>query len=65
MRVSTYMATKHENLEKRQWWLNELESLGITTKGKRISEYNDQNEISSLTKNIKQTLYQEYKKAFI
>jgi hypothetical protein len=59
------MATKHENLEKRQWWLNELESLGITTKGKRISEYNDQNEISSLTENIKQTLYQEYKKAFI
>jgi hypothetical protein len=59
------MATKHENLEKRQWWLNELESLGITTKGKRISEYNDQNEISSLTENIKQALYQEYKKAFI
>jgi hypothetical protein len=59
------MAIKHENLEKKQWWLNELESLGLTTKGKKINEYNDQNEISSLTENIKQALYQEYKKAFI
>jgi hypothetical protein len=65
MKVSNYIATKCENFEKEQWWLNELESLGITTKGKKINEYNDLNEISSLTENIKQALYQKYKKVFI
>lgn len=53
------MNTKTEHLEKKQWWLNELESLGISPK--KTNELNDQKEISNLTENIKQTLYQDYK----
>jgi soluble P-type ATPase len=52
-------------LEKRpadeeEWHLlKELESLGI--EAKRISEFNDKQELQNLVENIKQTLYQEYK----
>ncbi len=53
------MATKDEHPERHGWWLNELESLGITTK--RTNELNDLNELRSLTDNIKRAFYQEYK----
>ncbi len=45
------MATKNEHPETYDWWLNELESLGISTK--RTNELNDLNEIRALTENIK------------
>jgi hypothetical protein len=45
MRCLTVMATKEEHPEL-GWWLNELESLGISAN--RINELNDLNEISSL-----------------
>jgi DNA repair ATPase RecN len=46
-------------LDKKQWWLNELESLGISPK--KTNQLNDKKEISNLAENIKQTLYHEYK----
>jgi hypothetical protein len=53
------MATISEHPERYGWWLNELDSLGISTK--RINELNDLKEISNLTENIKQAFYQDYK----
>jgi hypothetical protein len=52
------MAAKDEHPERYGWWLNELESLGVSSK--RINELNDLKEISSLAENIKQGFYQEY-----
>jgi hypothetical protein len=53
------MATKDEHPERNGWWLNELESLGITTK--RTNELNDLKELRSLSHNIKRAFCQEYK----
>ena len=53
------MATKNEHTESYGWWLNELDSLGVTAK--KTNELNDINEISNLTQNLKQDLYREYK----
>ena len=38
-------------LDKKQWWLNELESLGISPK--KTNQLNDKKEISNLAENIK------------
>jgi DNA repair ATPase RecN len=56
MATATYEC---EYLDKKQWWLNELESLGISPK--KTNQLNDKKEISNLAENIKQTLYHEYK----
>jgi hypothetical protein len=48
-----------EYFDKKQWWLNELESLGISPK--KTNQLNDKKEMSNLAENIKQTLYHEYK----
>ena len=40
-----------EYLDKKQWWLNELESLGISPK--KTNQLNDKKEISNLAENIK------------
>jgi hypothetical protein len=53
------MATRSEHPEKYGWWLNELESLGVSTK--RMNEFNDLKEISTLTENIKHAFYMDYK----
>jgi hypothetical protein len=53
------MAAISEHPERYGWWLNELDSLGISTK--RINELNDLKEISNLTENIKQAFYQDYR----
>jgi hypothetical protein len=53
------MVTISEHPERYGWWLNELDSLGISTK--RMNELNDLKEISNLTENIKQAFYQDYK----
>jgi hypothetical protein len=56
------MATKQENLQEDTWWLNELESLGLSPKVR--NELNDIQEMSSLTENLKQIFYQAYKDAY-
>ena len=54
------MATKKERPEKYGWWLNELESLGVSPKV-CSNELNDKQEVSDLAENLKQVFYQEYK----
>ena len=53
------MAIKNEHPEKYGWWLNELESLGVSPKV--CNELNDMQEVSNLTEILKQTFYQQYK----
>jgi hypothetical protein len=56
------MSTKKEYSDRYGWWLNELDSLGIIPK--KTNELNDKQEISDLSENIKQILYQDYKTAY-
>ncbi|HZB98778.1 MAG TPA: hypothetical protein VE226_02115 [Nitrososphaeraceae archaeon] len=56
------MATKQENPQKDSWWINELESLGVSVKVR--NELNDTQETSNLAENLKQTFYQSYKDAY-
>jgi hypothetical protein len=56
------MATKQENPQEDNWWLNELESLGVRVKV--INDLNDIRETSNLAENLKQILYQAYKDAY-
>ena len=51
-----------EAKRKRGYWNSELKSLGIDAKKK--NELNDDKELASLTENIKQTYYQDYKTAY-
>jgi hypothetical protein len=53
---------KAEHPEKYDWWLNELDSLGINTSQK--SGLDNQKEASDLTDAVKQTLYEEYSQAY-
>ena len=53
------MATMREHPERYRWWINELESLGISVK--KINEFNDLDEIRDLTEIIKQDKYIDYK----
>ena len=48
--------------ERYGWWLNELDSLGISTLEK--NGINNNGEASDLTDAVKQTLYEEYLKAY-
>lgn len=43
-------------------WVAELKSLGIASK--RKNELNDAQELHTLSDNIKETMYQEYKTAY-
>ncbi|HYX55572.1 MAG TPA: hypothetical protein VE818_05395 [Nitrososphaeraceae archaeon] len=56
------MFTKKEHPQKYGWWISELSSLGI----KRIkrNDMNDRKEITDLTQNIKQALFQEYRTVY-
>jgi hypothetical protein len=56
------MSTKKEHPEKYGWWISELDSLGI--KSMRRNDMNDRKEITDLTENIKQTLFEEYKAVY-
>jgi hypothetical protein len=56
------MSTKTEYSDRYGWWLNELDSLGIIPK--KTNELNDKQEISDLSENIKQILFQDYKTAY-
>jgi hypothetical protein len=53
------MSIKEELPEKFGWWINELESLGLSVK--KANELNDIKEVSSLTDSIKQILFQDFK----
>ncbi len=56
-------AFKKENppTHKKEYWQNELESLGIESK--RQSELDD-DDLEALAENIKQVYYQDYKTAY-
>jgi hypothetical protein len=56
------MATKEEGIHRDTWWLNELESLGVSPKVK--NELNDIQETSNLAESLKQAFYQAYKEAY-
>ena len=56
------MAIKRECPEKYDWWLNELESLGVSVKV--LNDLNNMQEVSELAENLKQTFYQEYKTTY-
>jgi hypothetical protein len=53
------MVEAREQLERYGWWINELESLGLSIK--KTNEFNDLKEMRSLTQIIKQTIYLDYK----
>jgi hypothetical protein len=53
------MATLKEHPEKYGWWINELESLGLSVN--KINEFNDLDEVRDLAENIKQDKYIDYK----
>jgi hypothetical protein len=53
------MATVIERPERFGWWINELESLGLSVK--KTNEFNDLDEIRDLTEIIKQDKYIDYK----
>jgi hypothetical protein len=52
-----------EHPERYSWWLSKLESLGVNTLEKH--GLNNHKEASDLTESVKQTLYEEYLKAYI
>jgi flagellin-specific chaperone FliS len=56
------MATKQERPQEISWWLNELESLGVSVK--LTNDLNDIKETSNLAENLKQIFYQAYKDAY-
>ena len=56
---NTTMATMREHPERYGWWVNELESLGLSVK--KTNEFNDINEIRDLAECIKQDKYLDYK----
>ena len=56
------MATKEEWIHRDTWWLNELESLGVSPKVQ--NQLNDIQETSNLAENLKQAFYQAYKEAY-
>ena len=60
---STFFTNHHyttieEHPERYGWWINELESLGLSVK--KINELNDLNEIRDLAENIKQDYNTDY-----
>jgi hypothetical protein len=52
----------HPTAHEKEYWQNELESLGI--KSKQQSELNDDDELEALAEIIKQVYYQDYKTAY-
>jgi hypothetical protein len=58
----SYNTQNNQQILMINWWLNELDSLGV--KPKKINILNDIQELGSLTDNIKQTFYQDYKTSY-
>ena len=58
--------TINEQPQKSEWWINELESLGISY-AKKYDELDDRErkvELRDLTEKIKETMYQQYEIAY-
>jgi hypothetical protein len=55
-------AFKKEYPHKKEYWQNELKSLGIEPK--RQNELNDKAELQALAETIKQVYFQDYKTAY-
>jgi hypothetical protein len=55
-------AFKKEHPYKKEYWQNELKSLGIEPK--RQNELNDKAELQALAETIKQVYFQDYKTAY-
>jgi hypothetical protein len=53
------MPTENEYPEKYEWWINELNSLGIEINDKEQPK--DLHELENLTDDVKQSLIQKYK----
>lgn len=53
------MVAAREHLERYGWWINELESLGLSIK--KTNEFNDLKEVRSLAQIMKQGIYLDYK----
>ena len=51
-----------EHPERYSWWLNELESLGVSARHKE--DLHDLPEASALTENLKQLFHEKYQRAF-
>ena len=56
------IAASEKQTGKKEYWRSELKSLGIEPKFK--NELEDKEELESLTDNIKQSMYQDYKTAY-
>jgi hypothetical protein len=55
-------AFKKERPEKKEYWQNELKSLGIEPR--RQNELNDKEELQALAEIIKEVYFQDYKAAY-
>ncbi len=55
-------AFKKERRDKKDFWENELKSLGIEPR--RQNELNDKEELQALAESIKAVYYQDYKTAY-
>ncbi len=53
---------KERPLNKKDFWENELKSLGVEPK--RQNEFNDKEELEALAEIIKEVYFQEYKAAY-
>jgi hypothetical protein len=53
---------KREHPDKKDYWQNELKSLGIEPR--RQNELNDKEELQALAESIKAVYYQDYKTAY-
>ena len=58
-----YDVPQEEHSEKDGWWINELESLGVDTKG-NANESTNKEDNSDLVEAIKQTFMEEYKQTY-
>jgi hypothetical protein len=56
-------ALKKEHTDKKDYWQNELNSLGVEPR--RQDELNDKEELEALAEIIKEVYYQDYKTAYI
>ncbi|MGA9841753.1 MAG: hypothetical protein WBP64_21625 [Nitrososphaeraceae archaeon] len=60
--IDSTMAIRKEYPERYDWWLSELESLGVSAKV--LNDLNNIQEVSDLTENLKQSFYEEYKTTY-
>ena len=58
-----YNVPQEEHPEKNNWWINELESLGVDTKSNH-NELKNKQENGNWVEAIKQTFIEEYKQTY-